>query len=228
MRGSRVTSSMPSGRRRDAVEVAAEADVIDAGDPRDVVDVVDQHGERRLRKRGEQRVAPGREARRRPRAVGPRAQACGAPRRSRLHRLGARRDTGVEEAGVEVDVHHAAVPGDGAQLVVGEVAREVAERARAGVRRDDRHASRRRWRRRRCCRETCDRSTSMPRRFISRTTSRPKAVRPPVRVPSSPIDEPAHGVAVVPREREIARRRAHGDRAGGRASPRWRGRLRRR
>ena len=33
--------------------------------------------------------------------------------------------------------------------------------------------------------ETCDRSTSMPSRFISRTTSRPKRVSPPCRALSA-------------------------------------------
>ena len=40
--------------------------------------------------------------------------------------------------------------------------------------------------------ETCDRSTSMPSRFISRTTSRPNGVRPPLRVLFDPMDDPAH------------------------------------
>ncbi len=40
--------------------------------------------------------------------------------------------------------------------------------------------------------ETCERSTSMPSRFISRTTSSPKAVRPPAAGLS--VAESAHGV----------------------------------
>ena len=45
----------------------------------------------------------------------------------------------VDESRVEVDVHDAAVAGDGAELIVGQVARHVAERAGAGVRCDHRH-----------------------------------------------------------------------------------------
>lgn len=39
---------------------------------------------------------------------------------------------------------------------------------------------------------TCERSTSMPSRFISRTTSRPKADRPPT--PGSSVAESAHAL----------------------------------
>ena len=41
--------SRPSGRRLDAVEVAAQPDVVDARDLRDVLDVIDEHAERHLR-----------------------------------------------------------------------------------------------------------------------------------------------------------------------------------
>jgi hypothetical protein len=40
--------------------------------------------------------------------------------------------------------------------------------------------------------ETCETSTIMPSRFISRTTSRPKSESPRVRPAASP-EEPAHG-----------------------------------
>ena len=40
--------------------------------------------------------------------------------------------------------------------------------------------------------ETWDRSTSMPRRFISRTTSFPNSVRPPT--PTVSVAESAHGM----------------------------------
>jgi hypothetical protein len=83
----------------------------------------------------------------------------------------------IDEGRVEVDHDDAVVGGDGAQLLVGEVAREwVSARAlECDAMMGARVVSRTWWK---VLSATCETSTIMPRRFISRMTSRPKSVRP--------------------------------------------------
>ena len=98
------------GQERHTVEVGAEADVIDARDARHVLDVVEQ--QRQWRRRGTE-VAD---------------QVPERPRAARLAR--------VDEHAAEVDHHHAAVLPHGCEHLVAHVARDVAERARGGMRGD--------------------------------------------------------------------------------------------
>ena len=167
------------GERR-AVVVAADADVVDAGDLAHVVEVV---GDRR---HGGHRAAGGPPRRRAwtlhrlagwCRGGAGRARAC-SRRRPAVQSTAA----GQHELRHERRHRDAAVGREPLQHVVGDVARVVADGARGGVREDHRRG---RW-----CRSASrmrrraprgERSTSMPTRFISRTTSWPKADRPPTR-----------------------------------------------
>ena len=82
--------------------------------------------------------------------------------------------------------------------------------------------------------ETCETSTSIPSRFISSTTSRPKSVRPSCTAyffgSKSGREEVARGVGPVVRvgvrQRHVAHAQPVEGRRARRASPRWRGRPR--
>ena len=109
---------------------------------------------------------------------------------------------GDRKPGHEGHHHDAAVLRQQREDVVGHVARHVVHRARRGVREDHRRLADARARRpsSRATRGTM--STSMPSRFISRTTSSPNGVRPPCSGAS--VAESAHGDVLRVRERHVA------------------------
>ena len=183
----RVRTHVPEavGQLVDAVEVAADPDVLDAGDLADVVHVVGHLAERGVR--------AGRSARHRRRAGdGGRVPGVSAPPAA-LERgeLEPGRALGCEtNPGTNATMHTPPLRGSSREDVVGHVAGMVAERARAGVAEDDGAlvaASAARI----VAGATCERSTSMPSRFISCTTWTPNAVSPPCR--ASSVAESAHG-----------------------------------
>ena len=84
------------------------------------------------------------------------------------------RGVGDHELGTKVTMHTPPLAAQRRQHVVGHVARAVADRPGGGVAEDRRHLGRPRARRASCRGTTWERSTSMPIRFISRTTSTPE------------------------------------------------------
>ena len=133
---------MPSGvAPADAVEIRAQADVVDAGDFGDVVDVIDQRFQGRARNFGG------------PLALDAVRVEVGDGFSRGLELVGVGLDGGVavfglgflglavvlvDEGAVEIYLDDAAVLGDGAQHVVGHVARMIGEGARGRVRGDQR------------------------------------------------------------------------------------------
>src|SRR5690606_6228744 len=130
----------PAGDAATAVEVGGDADVVDAGDLGDVLDVVDvllDGGQRVFLLDPGHAFGHGRER------VVLAVVVLGVARQLRdfgLQRLlrGRARRVVLDEFLVGDGLDHAALPADGAQDVVGDVALVVDQRARRGVRRDDR------------------------------------------------------------------------------------------
>src|SRR5690606_32768131 len=109
----------------DAVEVAAEcADMVDTGDANHVVDVVEYRRERDTGDASPHRGSEGAQLAGDGgmRVGAARGMACGDPGFDSLVLLAV---GGVEEEGEEVELRHPAVARDGAELIVGEIARVV-------------------------------------------------------------------------------------------------------
>ena len=172
------TSSSPDDRLGDAVEVAADADVVDAGDLAHVLDVVGDLRQRRLRRRVRRspclRRAPMRRACRSAhgRRAAPRSSRAHGRRRVVEHRLrherrsrtspSPRRRSSAAARGssrARCAARSTSARADECEKITGASVTSSASLIVAG--------------------DTCERSTSMPSRFISRTTSSPNGVRPP-------------------------------------------------